>query len=75
MKFRWKTFGADLRSTRELIFMQGLREAAKAARVSHSTWSRAERGLPIEAPTFLFLCQWMNRNPARYMVRRWLPER
>lgn len=71
MKFKWKEFGKDLRYVREELFDISLREAARQTKITHSTWWRAENGLSIEAPTFLFLCEWSNNPASKYMIRRW----
>lgn len=69
MRFRWGEFGKDLRGTREDMFMS-LREASKKLKIDKATWSRAENGKPIEAPTFVFLCAWMSNDPSIYLYRQ-----
>jgi hypothetical protein len=69
MKFRWKEFGSDLRNVRENSFL-GLRAAARKLKIHHATWCRAEQGKPIEAPTLIFLCEWMGNDPIIYSRRR-----
>lgn len=66
MKFRWKAFGKDLASVRRSGFMT-LRGASRRLKVGHATWCRAEQGKPIEAATFVFLCEWMGNNPSIYL--------
>lgn len=68
MRLAWKRFGAHLRDIREGADV-GLREAARSNKISPATWSRAENGKPITAPIFLFLCNWMDKNPFQYFVR------
>lgn len=66
-QFNWKRFGADIKSTRGEC---GLRSAARALGIHHATWCRAEQGKPIEAPDFVFLCDWMSKAPAHYLKKQ-----
>lgn len=67
VKFKWSDFASDLREYRERHGL-GLRECCRSMPIGKSTWSRAENGKPIEASHFIFLCDWMRRNPKSYAV-------
>jgi hypothetical protein len=67
MRFKWTQFGRDVRSTRERMGF-GLRDCCRAMPINKSTWCRAESGQPIQVPHFVFLCEWMNRDPSIYAV-------
>lgn len=69
MKFKWAKFGNHLRAYREDNGF-GLRQCADGNNIDKATWSRAENGKPIETPTFIFLCEWMNSNPLQYASRK-----
>lgn len=68
-RFKWKQFGTDLRDVREAMDC-GLRELARELKIHHATFCRAENGKPVTVPIFLFLCDWMGRDPQIYAVRR-----
>lgn len=68
-RFKWKQFGRDLRNERESRDI-GLRECARARKIHHATWCRAEAGKPLTVPIFLFLCEWMGSHPQAYAYRR-----
>jgi hypothetical protein len=67
MKFDWDRFAIDLRQFREARKL-GLRECCRSMPINKATWSRAENGHPIEAPVFVFLCEWMRKHPRRYSI-------
>lgn len=65
VRIDWTEFGRCLKDARE-AGDGGLRETAKEAGVSHSTWCRAEQGKPISAPHYLALCAWIPIHPFRH---------
>lgn len=67
-RFKWKAFGRSLRRYRE-EYGWSLRHVARVNKITHSTWCRAENGLPVTVPAFLYLCQWMNARPYDFAVR------
>jgi len=69
IKFKWKEFSRHVREERKK-FGYGVPTTARALRVPQTTWVRAEHGHAVDAPLFLLLCEWMNRDPRRYAVRK-----
>lgn len=67
--FRWDDFASDVRRQREGREL-GLREASRSLGVHHATLCRAEHGKPIEVADFVFLCDWLGVEPARYLTMR-----
>ena len=67
IKFSWKHFGADVRATREAKGY-GLRECANKLNLDPPQWIHIERGRPTATPYFVFLCEWMGKNPAIYAI-------
>lgn len=65
-RLRWKKFGRDLKATRAM-YSWGLREAARKSKINHSTFTRAEKGHPIEAAHFLYLCKYWGISPLDYV--------
>lgn len=66
--FKWKVFAREFREARESQEL-GLREAARTLGVHHATLCRAEQGKPIEVADFVFLCDWLGRDPKTYLIR------
>ena len=69
MKFNWKKFSRHVREEREK-FGYGVPTTARAMKTPQTTWVRAEHGHMIDAPLFLLLCDWMQRDPRQYAVRK-----
>lgn len=56
MYLDWEAFGRDIRRRREAQ-CETVREAAEHVGMASATFSRAERGLPVDAENFLLLCR------------------
>lgn len=68
-RFKWKQFAGDVRKMRDNMQM-GLREAARCLGIHHATWCRAEQGKAIEVEDFVFICDWMAKEPTEYLTKR-----
>jgi len=67
MRVDWKHFGKDLLAHRQKQ-AESVRETAKRAKVTHATFSRAERGLVVSAETFLILSSYvLDKDPRTYL--------
>jgi transcriptional regulator with XRE-family HTH domain len=65
-RLHWRKFGRELKATRSLDGL-GLREAARKSKINHSTFARAERGRPVEAAHFIYICRYWGLNPWEYV--------
>lgn len=66
MALNWKRFGRDIRKKRIDIGLP-VREAAARVGINHATFSRAERGLPVNAEYFLVLSSnFLDTDPRVY---------
>lgn len=67
MRIKWKKFGADVLAKR----VEGnlsVRGLAKQYKISHATISRADRGLPVSAESFLILSSYfLDNDPRMYL--------
>lgn len=65
-RLRWRKFGRELKNFRTLDGL-GMREAARKCKINHSTFTRPEKGMPVEAPHFLYLCRYWGLSPWDYL--------
>lgn len=68
MRFKWKQFAKDVRESRQDLGF-GLREFGRKMGIHHATMCRVEQGKPIEAPTVIYLCEWMTQDPIFYLYK------
>ena len=67
MAIKWKKFGADILAKREAAG-SSVRDLAKQYKISHATISRADRGLPVSAESFLVLSSYfLDNDPRMYL--------
>lgn len=67
MKIAWGKFGQDVLASRQAKGLS-VRDMAKRAKVTHATFSRAERGLTVSAETFIILSSYMlDKDPRTYL--------
>jgi hypothetical protein len=69
IKFSWKKFSRHVREERKK-YGYGVPTTARALKVPQTTWVGAEHGHMLDVPLFLLLCDWMQRDPRRYAVRK-----
>ena len=67
--FKWRQFGRDLRRQRK-TYGCSLREAGTDTGVNYSTMGRAERGMAMDAPGFIRLCDWAELDPFDYQRKK-----
>ena len=67
IRFSWKQFGADLQKTRKARGY-GLRECARLLNLNAAHLLYIERGRATAAPYFIYICEWMNKDPLTYSV-------
>ena len=67
MTIKWKKFGSDILTKREAAGLS-IRDLAKQYEISSATISRADRGLPVSAETFLVLASYfLDNDPRMYL--------
>jgi hypothetical protein len=67
MTIKWKEFGADVYEHRQACSLS-VRDLGKKYDISHATVSRADRGLPVSAETFLILTSYfLDIDPRVYL--------
>lgn len=67
MKIKWRNFGQDIKYRREIEYLS-VRDAAKRLKLASATFSRADRGLPVSAETFLTLTYYfLDTDPKAYL--------
>lgn len=70
MRLDWKEFGADVRRKRTAQ-EETVRQAAARLDIPSATFSRADRGLPINAVHFVCICfDFLKQSPKVYVRRR-----
>jgi transcriptional regulator with XRE-family HTH domain len=73
LKFSWKQFGADVRAMREARGYS-LRECASKLNLDTSQLLRLERGRATGTQYFIYLCEWMGKNPVAYAIEHPMKE-
>ena len=67
MRLKWRKFGRDIRDWREHEG-HSVRDVAKIFKITPATISRADRGLPVSAQTFLILSSYyLDIDPRVYL--------
>jgi transcriptional regulator with XRE-family HTH domain len=67
MRLNWKRFGKDVKEYRRIAGLS-VRGLAKAVKITPATISRADRGLPVSAETFLILASYtLDTDPRVYI--------
>jgi transcriptional regulator with XRE-family HTH domain len=73
MNFSWKQFGADVRAARKAKGYS-LRDCAIKLNLDVTQLLRLERGRATGAQYFIYLCEWMGKNPVTYAIEHPMKE-